>query len=215
MSTTILSVNGASVVNRSSGLAANPKLAEYLAHQQSLHKGTLSMTDLLSFLARDPSLSLAFNYASLLLNTSFFLEGLVKDTSVVQDVPGKFAGLEDQLVAQARGMVGSGWLWVSLRFFATASYTIVLMTPGRRSSRIGIGLPRYQPTAPAPSSSVIECNKAETPLRLSTTPHPPPPPPTPHQHPQPHSANRLDRKRKTTTSLMPGIQITSLSSRSR
>jgi Fe-Mn family superoxide dismutase len=73
------------------------------------------MTDLLSFLARDPSLSLAFNYASLLLNTSFFLEGLVKDASAVQEVPGKFQGLEDQLVAQARGMVGSGWLWVSPR----------------------------------------------------------------------------------------------------
>lgn len=95
--------------------SANPKLAEYLSHQQSTHRsGTLSMTDLLSFLARDPSLSLAFNYASLLLNTSFFLEGLVKDTSAIQEVPGKFQGLEDQLVAQARGMVGSGWLWVSI-----------------------------------------------------------------------------------------------------
>lgn len=95
--------------------SANPKLAEYLSHQQSTHRsGALSMTDLLSFLARDPSLSLAFNYASLLLNTSFFLEGLVKDTSAMQEVPGKFQGLEDQLVAQARGMVGNGWLWVSV-----------------------------------------------------------------------------------------------------
>ncbi|KAI5453430.1 hypothetical protein NCC49_005909 [Naganishia albida] len=93
-------------------MQTNSKLADYLTHQQSLHKGTLSMTDLLSFLARDPSLSLAFNYASLLLNTSFFLEGLVKDTSAVQEVPAKFQGLEDQLVAQARGMVASGWLWI-------------------------------------------------------------------------------------------------------
>lgn len=71
------------------------------------------MTDLLSFLSRDPSLSLAFNYASLILNTSFFLEGLVKDSSSKQQVPAAYAGLEEQLVAQARGMVGSGWLWVS------------------------------------------------------------------------------------------------------
>lgn len=35
------------------------------------------MTDLLSVTARDPSLSLAFKYASLLLNNSYFLEGLV------------------------------------------------------------------------------------------------------------------------------------------
>jgi Fe-Mn family superoxide dismutase len=76
------------------------------------------MTDLLSFLSRDPSLSLAFNYASLLLNTSFFLEGLVKDPAGAgkQQVPAGYAGLEEQLVAQARGMVGSGWLWVSLFF---------------------------------------------------------------------------------------------------
>jgi hypothetical protein len=172
------------------------------------------MTDLLSFLARDPSLSLAFNYASLLLNTSFFLEGLVKDTSVVQDVPGKFAGLEDQLVAQARGMVGSGWLWVSIWFCCSGVLFSCANDPGTRSSRIGIESPRYRPTAPAPSSSVIGCNKAETRPRLSTTRHPRPPPQTPHQHPQPRSANRLDHKRKTTTSPMPGIQITSPSSRS-
>ncbi len=36
-----------------------------------------SMTKLVSFLAREPSLALAFNYASLILNTSYFLENLV------------------------------------------------------------------------------------------------------------------------------------------
>lgn len=36
------------------------------------------MTDLLTTTSRDPQLSLAFNYASLLMNNSFFLEGLVR-----------------------------------------------------------------------------------------------------------------------------------------
>ncbi|KAJ9127129.1 hypothetical protein QFC24_001365 [Naganishia onofrii] len=96
-------------------MQTNPKLSDYITRQRTLHlQGTLSMTDLLSFLSRDPSLSLAFNYASLLLNTSFFLEGLVKDPAGAgkQQVPAGYAGLEEQLVAQARGMVGSGWLWI-------------------------------------------------------------------------------------------------------
>ncbi|KAJ9100639.1 hypothetical protein QFC21_003683 [Naganishia friedmannii] len=96
-----------------SEMQTNSKLSDYITRQRTLHpQGTLSMTDLLSFLSRDPTLSLAFNYASLLLNTSFFLEGLVKDPAAKQHVPAGYAGLEEQLVAQARGMVGSGWLWI-------------------------------------------------------------------------------------------------------
>jgi len=38
----------------------------------------LDMTDLLSFTAREPSLALAFNYASSLINNSYFLEGIVR-----------------------------------------------------------------------------------------------------------------------------------------
>jgi Fe-Mn family superoxide dismutase len=36
------------------------------------------MADLLTTSSRDPQLALAFNYASLLMNNSFFLEGLVR-----------------------------------------------------------------------------------------------------------------------------------------
>jgi hypothetical protein len=127
------------------------------------------MTDLLSFLARDPSLSLAFNYASLLLNTSFFLEGLVKDTSAIQEVPGKFQGLEDQLVAQARGMVGNGWLWVRLR--DEVSCCLLIGLAFLRSFRTETGSARYQHTARAPFWSVIGCNRDVTPRPLSTTQH--------------------------------------------
>jgi hypothetical protein len=47
--------------------------------RQKWDKSGLDMTDLLSVTARDPQLSLAFKYASLLLNNSYFLEGLVSD----------------------------------------------------------------------------------------------------------------------------------------
>lgn len=69
------------------------------------------MTDLLSFTARDPSLSLAFNYASLLINNSYFLEGINADAP--KAVPEHFKQLEDRVAAFADGIVGSGWIWVS------------------------------------------------------------------------------------------------------
>ena len=55
----------------------NPKLAET---KQKWDRSGLDMTDLLTTTSRDPQLSLAFNYASLLMNNSFFLEGLVRAT---------------------------------------------------------------------------------------------------------------------------------------
>jgi hypothetical protein len=53
----------------------NPTLAPV---KQKWESSGLDVTHLLTFTAREPSLSLAFNYASLLLNNSFFLEGLVR-----------------------------------------------------------------------------------------------------------------------------------------
>jgi Fe-Mn family superoxide dismutase len=44
------------------------------------------MADLLTTASRDPQLSLAFNYASLLMNNSFFLEGLVCSVAIERDV---------------------------------------------------------------------------------------------------------------------------------
>jgi hypothetical protein len=58
-------------------LVDNPKLAEI---KQKWDRSGLDMADLLTTSSRDPQLSLAFNYASLLMNNSFFLEGLVSGT---------------------------------------------------------------------------------------------------------------------------------------
>lgn len=68
------------------------------------------MTDLLALSAREPSLALAFNYASLLLNNSYFLEGLNAESA--KPVPDHFKSLEDRVAAYADGIVGSGWLWI-------------------------------------------------------------------------------------------------------
>jgi Fe-Mn family superoxide dismutase len=45
--------------------------------KQKWDRTGLDVTYLLTQTARDPSLAVAFNYASLLLNNSYFLEGLV------------------------------------------------------------------------------------------------------------------------------------------
>ncbi|KAJ9095383.1 hypothetical protein QFC19_007628 [Naganishia cerealis] len=141
-----------------SEMQTNPKLSDYMARQRSLHpSGKLSMTDLLSFLARDPTLSLPFNYASLLLNTSFFLEGLVKDSAALQAVPSGYAGLEDQLVAQARGMVGSGWLWIvsydrKITTIPTYGSGTVLVRNRSQQGRDGM-TPLFYPATPASATS--------------------------------------------------------------
>lgn len=53
----------------------NPALLDV---KQKWDKDGLDIVDLLDKTARDPALGLAFNYASLLLNNSFFLEGMVR-----------------------------------------------------------------------------------------------------------------------------------------
>lgn len=53
---------------------ANPGLA---AVKQKWERSGLDIAHLLTVAARDPALGLAFNYGSLLLNNSFFLEGIV------------------------------------------------------------------------------------------------------------------------------------------
>lgn len=68
------------------------------------------MTDLLALSAREPSLALAFNYASLLLNNSYFLEAL--NPEAAKPIPDHFKSLEDRVAAYANGIVGSGWLWL-------------------------------------------------------------------------------------------------------
>lgn len=65
---------------------ANPLLEQYKAKWDS---GKFDIVEVISATAREPQLALAFNYASLLLNNSYFLEGLVrcpyKAASVLSD----------------------------------------------------------------------------------------------------------------------------------
>ncbi len=72
--------------------AIQAELASNIAHSQSL-----DLVKLLAFLARDPSLSLAFNYASLILNNSFFLQNMVRadfiDVPVNESVTDRYVSL--------------------------------------------------------------------------------------------------------------------------
>ena len=93
---------------------------------------------ILSQAAREPTCGVAFNSASLILNSSFFLEKLVSRHSISfvsasqahivrcdiktktgkpQEVPEQYLPLmdrlSDSLAGRSRGMSGSGFLWVS------------------------------------------------------------------------------------------------------
>ena len=93
---------------RKTHTADNPGLLDI---KQKWDRTGLDMTDLLAHSARDPSLTMAFNYASLLLNNSFFLESLHGAESP-KDVPIRFQPLAERVEAFAEGIVGGGWLWV-------------------------------------------------------------------------------------------------------
>lgn len=97
------------------------------------------MTDLLSFTAREPTLSLAFNYASLLTNNSYFLEGM--NAEAPKPIPEHFQGLEDRVAAYADGVAGSGWLWVSVIALRQDFSTLRRVADcGTRRSLIALGL---------------------------------------------------------------------------
>ncbi|TXT13301.1 hypothetical protein VHUM_00668 [Vanrija humicola] len=86
---------------------SNPRLAPI---RLKWDNDRFDVAELLAFSAREPSLSLAFNYASLLVNNSYFLEGL--NPEAPKPVPAQFADLEDRVASYASGIVGSGWLWL-------------------------------------------------------------------------------------------------------
>ncbi|KAK1923778.1 hypothetical protein DB88DRAFT_492420 [Papiliotrema laurentii] len=86
----------------------NPSLLEV---KQKWDRTGLDMTYLLSQSAKDPQMTIAFNYASLLLNNSYFLEGINGD-STLQEIPADYKELEEKVQAYAEGMVGGGWLWI-------------------------------------------------------------------------------------------------------
>ncbi|WWC65645.1 uncharacterized protein I303_108266 [Kwoniella dejecticola CBS 10117] len=85
----------------------NPALIET---KQKWDKYGLDMTDLISSTARDKELTLAYNYAALLLNNSFFLESLTSDNT--HQIPSEFRDLQEKVEAYAEGIVGGGWLWI-------------------------------------------------------------------------------------------------------
>ncbi|WVF68649.1 hypothetical protein IAT40_003419 [Kwoniella sp. CBS 6097] len=85
----------------------NPALVET---KQKWDRYGLDMTDLISTTARDKNLTLAYNYAALLLNNSFFLESLSAEAP--REVPSEFKVLQEKVEAYAEGLVGGGWLWI-------------------------------------------------------------------------------------------------------
>ena len=116
----------------------NPALADV---KQKWDKDGLDIVHLLDKSDRDPALGLAFNYASLLLNNSYFLEGMVcrflclicyiqgnsKVPVLTRQTSSETASrypesygvdtakrLTEKLQAYSEGIVGGAWLWVSL-----------------------------------------------------------------------------------------------------
>ena len=89
----------------------------------------MDITYVVSQTAKEASLTLAYNWAALLLNNSYFLETIVslhfprldkvltlgllsQSPDEPIDVPAAYQGLEDKVAAYAEGIVGGGWIWV-------------------------------------------------------------------------------------------------------
>ncbi|KAL7424924.1 hypothetical protein Q5752_000611 [Cryptotrichosporon argae] len=85
----------------------HPKLAPV---KQKWDTHGIDVTELLSLTAREPALARAFNYAALLLNNSYFLEGIKHDGA--EHAPAEYADLTEKLEAYAEGIVGGAWLWL-------------------------------------------------------------------------------------------------------
>ncbi|CAD6586831.1 MAG: hypothetical protein TREMPRED_004565 [Tremellales sp. Tagirdzhanova-0007] len=141
--------------------------------KQKWDRSGLDMTHLVSFAARQPSLTVAFNYASLLLNNSYFLETLTG--SDVKKVPKDYASLGDKVEAFAEGIVGGGWLWLvktgqnhtDLDIFPTFASGTLLITNraqrGRQDTPIfGTPLSSPEPLSPSDSSQTNQSTTANT-----------------------------------------------------
>ncbi|WRT69471.1 uncharacterized protein IL334_006457 [Kwoniella shivajii] len=146
----------------------NPALIET---KQKWDKYGLDMTDLISTTARDKNLTLAYNYAALLLNNSFFLEGLTTDNA--QEVPTEFRDLQEKVEAYADGIVGGGWLWIvrsgdsssDLDVIPTfASGTLLVSSRSQRGRESTLPLFAEPPTSGStePSSSSTESDSSSS-----------------------------------------------------
>ncbi|ORY34929.1 hypothetical protein BCR39DRAFT_515659 [Naematelia encephala] len=149
----------------------NPGLVDV---KQKWDRSGLDMTHLVSFTARESNLTLAFNYGSLLLNNSYFLEGLHGDEP--QIVPEIYKDLGEKVEAYAEGMVGPGWLWLVRSGDNNADVDIVptfaagTLLIHNRAQRGRDELPLFATppnsgsttTTTTPSSSTSSSNEAET-----------------------------------------------------
>ncbi|WWD20103.1 hypothetical protein CI109_104577 [Kwoniella shandongensis] len=151
----------------------NPALVET---KQKWDKYGLDMTDLLSSTARDSSLGLTYNYAALLLNNSFFLEGLTADEP--KQVPREFRDLQEKVEAFAEGIVGGGWLWIvrsganqaDLDVIPTfASGTLLVTQRSQRGREGSLPLFAQPPSTGSPEPTNPSSNTEES----STTSSPP------------------------------------------
>ncbi|WWC93060.1 uncharacterized protein L201_008024 [Kwoniella dendrophila CBS 6074] len=156
----------------------NPALTET---KQKWDKYGLDMTDLLSSTARDKDLTLAYNYAALLLNNSFFLEGLTADNN--QSVPSEFRDLKEKLEAYAEGIVGGGWLWIvrcgtsssDLDIIPTfASGTLLVTQRSQRGRESNLSLFAEPPTSGSESIESSESSKEEISENQQQQQQPPP-----------------------------------------
>ncbi|KAK4684209.1 superoxide dismutase, Fe-Mn family, partial [Tremellales sp. Uapishka_1] len=142
-----------------SEVQTNPDL---MAVREKWDKSSVNVLDLLTESAREPSQTLAFNYASLLLNNSFFLEGLAgegpQQPSLIRGEA--LSELENKAMAFSEGIVGGAWLWLArtgpnpsdLDIIPTFSSGTLLVSSRQQKGRDN--LPLYnQPTLPPSSSS--------------------------------------------------------------
>lgn len=67
----------------------------------------LNMPALMTLAARRPELHKIFNYASLIINTHYFLAKIAQTPST------PMRSFESEIIGRARGMSGPGWIWIA------------------------------------------------------------------------------------------------------
>ncbi|EIW71723.1 hypothetical protein TREMEDRAFT_67928 [Tremella mesenterica DSM 1558] len=128
----------------------NPALLPVKQKWDKSPTGTPDIPYLLTHTARDPSLTLAYNYGALLLNNSYFLEGI--NPGEPMTIPQTYHPLEEKVVGFAEGIVGGGWLWLvqtkgnilSFDIIPTFSSGTLLVTNRRQQGRPPLSV--YAPT---------------------------------------------------------------------
>ncbi|WVQ96186.1 hypothetical protein IAU59_003289 [Kwoniella sp. CBS 9459] len=158
----------------------NPALVET---KQKWDRYGLDMTDLISTTARDKNLTLAYNYAALLLNNSFFLEGLSAESP--REVPSEFKALQEKVEAYAEGLVGGGWLWIVrtgqskydldvVPTFASGTLLVTLRSQRGRESTLPLFAEPPTSGTTEPPTSETSADPESAPSETSSQVQPPP-----------------------------------------